>query len=107
MTDTLPGGVTFVPIIGLLGVTVLWPIHGALCGALLASASHAQGLNPLPLHNGGDVLWFINAPWVGAPVDSFDPTGDLYWKVYPADALRQHCVVQRRKGNDLRAPGRQ
>lgn len=43
----------------------------------------------LELHNGTDVLWLIQSPFVGAPVSDFDPTGDLYWKVFPAEALRR------------------
>ena len=35
-------------------------------------------------------MWFINAPYQGAPVTNFDPTGDLYWKAFPADAM-QRC----------------
>ena len=59
----------------------------ALLGA--TSTLEAQELNRLQLHNETDVLWFINAPFIGAPVGNFDPTGDFYWKAFPANVLER------------------
>lgn len=58
--------------------------------AVCAGATTAQDLNRLNLHNETDVLWFVNAPFVGLPVTNFDPTGDLYWKAFPGNVL-QRC----------------
>jgi hypothetical protein len=62
----------------------------AAAAAVCASLSSAQDLNRLQLDNGLDVLWFVNAPFTGAPVSNFDPTGDLYWKAFSDDVL-QRC----------------
>lgn len=49
-------------------------------------------MNRLQLDNGLDDTAYLSTPFVGDPIASgtFDPTDDLYWKVFPADAL-QRC----------------
>lgn len=53
-----------------------------------------SGLNRLDLHNGGDILWFINDPFIGSDPTSGNFNGDLYWKVYPRQAI-QSCAGAR------------
>lgn len=61
----------------------------AFVGFALAGASAPQELNRLALDNGGEVISFLNAPF---------EDGDLYWKVYPAEALRRCDGVARLMG---------
>ncbi len=57
----------------------------------LAGATFGQqDLNRVQLDNGGDILWFINDPYVGSDPGNGNFGGDYYWKVFPGAAL-QRC----------------
>lgn len=81
-----------------MGVTL--PIRpGRLASALaalvaIAATAFAQANpnneNDLPLHNGADIVFLYSDPSVGAPTGTYPPdfvSGDLFWKVYPKEAL--------------------
>lgn len=56
----------------------------------LALPLHGQAeLNRLDLDNGGDILWFINSPYIGSDPANGNFNGDLYWKVYPSHAIQR------------------
>jgi len=58
----------------------------------IAGASFSQAeLNRLDLNNGGDILWFVNSPYIGSDPANGNFNGDFYWKTYPDHAI-QRCA---------------
>lgn len=64
------------------------PVHGQRDES--GVDANDSGLNRLDLHNGGDYLWFINTAYIGSDPVNGNFNGDLYWKVYPRQAI-QSC----------------
>lgn len=62
-----------------------------VAGLVIAGAVTAQNApnNRRPLHNGGDVVFIYGDPSVGASAGSgfIDTSGDLYWMVWPRQAM--------------------
>ena len=55
------------------------------------NAGQTAELNRIDINNGGDILWFINSPYIGSDPANGNFNGDFYWKVY-ADHVVQRAA---------------